>query len=218
MQQIAEANEELVIIQRFPGSIVHFGKNSGQEINNYNLVRNIQNENFYEMFCLDGSKFYFSPQHLETIRNKTWFVDKGSIKTIYVVGEKRTKKYLYEIICTILHGEKGDEQVIKFLNGNHFDCRNENICWINKNDRVIPDRANKKLPNIPGVDRLEPNIRYVQEERSDHFIIEGHPSLKRIGKRCWKTTTSATVSTLEKYNLCMAKYNELEQLRNQPNL
>ena len=114
------------------------------------------------------------------------------------------------MICTFEYGPKEEEQVINFLNKNTFDNRIENISWVNHNKKIKPMRVNKLLPNLPNVVSLPTHVRYVREEKTDYFMIENHPALN--GKRYWKTTTSASVSTQEKLDACKDKYAELERL------
>ena len=52
------------------------------------------------------------------------------------------------------------------------------------------------------------------ETRGDKFVIERHPGLNSEGKRQWATTESKKFTTKQKFNLMIARLNELDQLTN----
>jgi hypothetical protein len=47
------------------------------------------------------------------------------------------------------------------------------------------------------------------DKRGDKFVIERHPAFEKQKIRSWATTSSKKITTEEKFNLLMEKYNEL---------
>lgn len=90
---------------------------------------------------------------------------------------------------------------------------NENI-KIEPVKNTLPGRKTiSKLPDNCGVDPEDiPKYCWYKPEtdkRGDKFIIDRHPNLD---KRYWSTTESITTTTLEKFNMMMEKYEELENM------
>jgi hypothetical protein len=62
------------------------------------------------------------------------------------------------------------------------------------------------------------HYKAAKDNRGDKFIIERHPALIKMKKRQWATTEKIKHSTHEKYNMMMAKLEELNALlANEPN-
>ena len=197
------------IIQSFAGKIITTGKTKGRENNKYNLVKNTDNEQFYVMFCLDGKEFYFSEEHLNLILPHSWYINlTGHVATNMKINEKRTTKYLYNLICG---DEKNEKQIIKHLNGNRKDCRINNLEWINNNEKEFVMKKNKKLPIINGIqlESLPNHVQYRCEDNRQFFVIEKHEQHIKINKRQWSSSKSSGITIEVKYQQCL---NELERL------
>jgi len=71
---------------------------------------------------------------------------------------------------------------------------------------TLPEGCGVKHEDLPKYCYYKPKT----DNRSDGFTIDKHPSLIAEGKRQWSTTQKSLVSTLEKFNHLLAKYEELQ--------
>jgi hypothetical protein len=70
------------------------------------------------------------------------------------------------------------------------------------------------LPPESGLTAADiPKYCYYQAKtgpRGDKFVIDKHPALDKIGKRCWATTEASRYTTRQKYDMLINKLNELQ--------
>lgn len=71
-----------------------------------------------------------------------------------------------------------------------------------------------KLPENCGVNHVDiPKYCYYvpkSEKRSDKFVIDRHPTLLKDGVQQWATTSKSLLTTKQKFDLLIEKYNELQ--------
>lgn len=72
---------------------------------------------------------------------------------------------------------------------------------------VLPPNCGVTLDEIPKYCYYKP----ASDKRGDKFLIERHPKLLEEGKRQWATPEKKTLTTKEKFDLMIAKLNELNQ-------
>lgn len=115
--------------------------------------------------------------------------------------EENTKEY--EDIC----------KCIKQYEGTYVYPEEKEIPVIDPVKRTVAGRKTvSKLPDNCGV-KPEDIPKYcwykaATDKRGDKFVIDRHPKMK---ERQWSTTESTKKTTLEKFNMLMEKYNELNK-------
>lgn len=121
---------------------------------------------------------------------------------------KMQNKMEYEEICRCVHEYNGisyDNEKEKI--DNEIKIQRATIVG-KKKESTLPDDCGIKHEDIPKYCYYTPKT----EKRGDKFVIDKHPGLLKMGKRQWSTTERTSVSTLEKFQLLLEKYAELESI------
>ena len=215
--------KDIIIKQSFYGHVPKMGKSAGKQLNKYWLVSNkqLQEEDFYMMYCEPNVYCYFSKQNLNKIlfdddmKYNTWFL----LQNGYVgVHYGNTIYYMHQIILDYYsHGNK--KESIDHINKNNLDNRLQNLKinvqpqQITNTDKRARNFNAKSLPDGLQQSDLPKYVVYYKEKRGknsasyrEFFRIEKHPS--QNGKR-WQTSKSNAVSIFDKLEQAKEKINEL---------
>lgn len=211
---------DLEIIEKFKGHECDKGRFIGKIFNEYYLVKNENNDEFYVMFCSDNSYFYFSKQNINLIKNYTWYKMKnGYIATMIKINNKKKTQYLHQLICKSEYGDESNTKSVDHINRNKNDNRIENLRWATQSEKNsnINKRARKKsaipLPEELKVKELPKFVCYYKEiynketgKLKEFFKIEKHPKITKS----ISSTKSMKVDINEKYQEILNKLKELD--------
>jgi hypothetical protein len=127
---------------------------------------------------------------------------------------KKENKEEYEAICRCIRQYEGGQ--VDFCD-QHPTEESGPMEMIEPQRRTVSGKKNvSALPDGCGVAHTDlPKYCYYQaqtEHRGDKFVIDKHPSLVAQGKRQWATTSKSNITTLQKFEMLMTKYNNLQTL------
>lgn len=125
------------------------------------------------------------------------------------VNKKERLSKEYEAICKCIKVYEGIDVAID----EEEDLPQVNMVEPKKRTEKGKKTVSKLLPNCGVKHEDIPKYCYyspASEKRGDKFVIDKHPILVKQGKRQWSTTEKTSLTTREKFDILMAKYNELE--------
>lgn len=143
----------------------------------------------------------------------SWHVTANNyISTSVIVDGKKKSLYLHNLIMGKKTFEgKGQLTTVDHINQNGFDNRIENLRIITQTEQNLNQRKKKRtvvLPSDIGIDanELPKHIWYIKPScgHGDRFCIQLHTE-----GITWKTTSSKSISTIEKLQQAKAKLAEL---------
>lgn len=125
------------IVETYVGHKNNIGKNAGEIINNYWLLRNKKNKDkkHYAMYCYPNKIISISEESIDdvvkyTIDNKTkyytWYYRSDDV---VVCRDKQTTIYMNKLICSKLTPEKTMNIDVIYKNDNVCDNRIKNLEW-----------------------------------------------------------------------------------------
>lgn len=198
-----------VIIAEFEGRKQKKNLNSDKfrVYNQYFLVKNELDEEFYMMYTTQDIFFSFSKEDKDTIVNYgVWSFLEQSNRI------QSQNKPLYNLLT---------DKYIIYKNGNRLDYRKENLIETENKGDVVKEAKKKKIPqevlNELQVDTLPEYISYYQEEIDTnkyikYFTIESCPQLYlRYKIKLWHTPLENKYTLKDKFNMALKKLDELNE-------
>lgn len=119
--------------------------------------------------------------------------------------QRRINKQEYDAICDCINRYEGKE-VTPSETSQHLSIEpSRHTAAGKKTQIVLPDDCGVRHEDIPKYCYYKP----ASDKRGDKFVIDKHPAIVKEGKRTWSTTEKKTMSTYDKFQELLAKYNEL---------
>lgn len=124
---------------------------------------------------------------------------------------RRTNKMEYDMICACINAY--ENRVVHVPEQSNDPPNVEPVRRTAAGKKTVsklPEDCGVKHDDIPKYCYYKP----ASDKRGDKFIIDRHPTLIKQGSKQWATTERKSVSTKEKFEQMMAKYQELNMNSN----
>lgn len=137
--------------------------------------------------------------------------DKLLPNEVQLIKEQNKKEYQDICKCISLYENDGMNIINEPIVHDTILEPQRRTCQNRKTECKLPPDCGVRQEDIPKYCYYRP----ASEKRGDKFVIDKHPALLLIseGKRQWSTTEKTSITTREKYDLLMEKYNELENIQ-----
>jgi hypothetical protein len=157
-------------------------------------------------------QFVIDKEDFQKIEGKQWHVAAGNYIAYNVCHEgKRKACYMHNVIMNApLHPGKGATSSVDHINRNGFDNRKENLQIVSQSEQNLNQRKKPRTITLPencGInpDTIPRHIWYIKPNggHGDRFAIEF-----KTEDICWKTTSSKSVTLVEKIQDAKQKLSE----------